>query len=118
MENETTAAAALGEELRRELETLRSELRSGIAGMHTDLKAMRRGMERMNTEVNSVQRDIHYFRLFTLHDVSGVRTALEGLRQRLDRRIEQRRALDDLGERIARLERAADREDLGTAAAS
>ncbi|MGH7464142.1 MAG: hypothetical protein ACREK1_03140 [Longimicrobiales bacterium] len=109
MENETTAAvAAPGEELRRELETLRS----GIAAMQMDLKTMIRDTKRLTTDVDRIQRDIHFFRLNTLQDVSGLRTRLDGLRERLDRRIEERRALDDLAERITRLERAADKEDL------
>ncbi|MBR9990238.1 MAG: hypothetical protein KFH98_10800 [Gemmatimonadetes bacterium] len=107
----TAAGAAPGEELRRELETLRS----GIAAVQTNLNTMIRHMKTLNTDVNRIQRDIHFFRLNSLQDMSALRTRLDGLRERLDRRIEERRALDDLAERITRLERAADIEDLTSA---
>jgi hypothetical protein len=117
MENETTAAiAALGDKLGREIETLRTEVRSGISGMHTDVKTLVRDMERLTTEVVRVQRDIHYFRLSAIEDYSSLRMRLDGLRTLQERHMDERRTLDDLAGRIARIERKADRKDLGTAA--
>ena len=106
MENETTAAAvAPAEELRRELQSLSSELRSAISDVQTDLHTMIREMKRLSTDVNRVQRDVYYSRLFTIEDVSGLRSRMDELRSLLARRIDERRTLDDLAERIARLER-------------